>query len=164
MDENNYNIANFIYNQETNSKTEYSALKAYIISNDDFDKGKNYLERMKNSSSTSEKLLTIFSFYSSLEEIEEKAKNNNNFCLVKEEFLRELNISPHYYKQKNVFFFSNQEKQFIFFPNDCKILEIPKKEKNKCLENKISFIDKPQKYEKKESLENSEGSFEEKKF
>ena len=44
MDENNYNIANFIYNQETNPKTEYSALKAYIISNDDFDKGKNYLK------------------------------------------------------------------------------------------------------------------------
>ena len=129
MDENNYNIANFIYNQETNPKTEYSAIKAYIISNDDFDKGKNYLERMKNSSSTSEESLTIFSFYSSLEEIEEKAKNNNNFCLVKEEFLKELKIIPPY--QKNVFFFSNQEKQFIFFPNDCKILEIPKKEKKK---------------------------------
>jgi len=163
MDENNYNIANFIYNEETNPKTEYSAIKAYIISNDDFDKGKNYLERMKNSSSTSEESLTIFSFYSSLEEIEEKAKNNNNFCIVKEEFLKEINIIPLY--QKNVFFFSNQEKQFIFFPNDCKILEIPKKDiiPNKCFDNRLSFIGKPLKNEERESLENSEGSFEEKK-
>ena len=129
-DNNDYNIANFIYDKGDNSQfnlMEYSIIKAYIISSNDLDKGKQYLEKIKTSSSVED---INISFYSSLKEIKDKYLNNNHFYLVNEDFLKSIKIEQNNYEGKNVFLFNYEENQLILFPNECKILDISKKEKN----------------------------------
>ena len=129
-DNNDYNIANFIYDEGDNSQfilIENSVIKAYIISSSDLEKGTQYLAKLKTSSTP--EVINI-SFYSSLKEIKEKSLNDNHFYLVNEDFLKSIKIEQNNYEGKNVFFFNYEEKQIILFPNECKKLEISKKEIN----------------------------------
>jgi hypothetical protein len=107
-------------------KAEY----LYLISKTDFDKGISYLKELSNleeDKKNNYKIRNKKSYLNIYTKINEVKGNNNNFCLVDEDFFKSLEIDEKLYKEKYVNFFELKEKRYIFFEgND--ILEITKSE------------------------------------
>ena len=125
MESEEKNLFKFNFRKQNNSLlkfNDFSGEKAFIINSDIILKEKSFLE---SSDDKSNQILNI-KFYSSLQDIKAIQNDNLEFILVKEEFLKSLNIEEKIYKNNYVIYFDLNEKKLIFFPKEQNILEITK--------------------------------------
>lgn len=127
---------------------DYKLTKIYIINKDDYDKAlnikNNYLHQRKTDyfyyyNNFNNKI--TFTFYSTSKEVKNLFKNNIDFYLVNEDFLKSI-YDENKYNGKEVFLFKNEEKcYFLFTKEENKLLEVFKKNKNSSdLNNNIKDI------------------------
>ncbi len=134
----NDKIFNFKYNQDNNDNSpfifkDHPLQKLYIISSDDFNKGN---DSIKKSTDLNEDF--NFNFYSSLDDIKASSNKDIEFTLVNEDYLKKIKITENKYKEKHIFYFDIENKQFILFINQINLLEITKNEKYKLQEEAIN--------------------------
>ena len=125
-------LFNFNYSAENNNAlfefNNHQAQKAYIITNDDFNKAQKY-HKKNDTSTTDEKPDLNFHFVNSLSDL----KQNVEYNIVTEDFLTTIKYDKKEYNEKHILCFGSTDKKFIFFENDLNILEIAK---NKEINNK----------------------------
>ena len=117
---------------------DYILTKIYIINKDDYDKALNNNNLNHRNINYSYSYYNMnnkinFKFYSTSKEVKSLFKNNIDFSLVKEDFLKSFS-DKNKYNGKEVFFFKNKEKcYFLFTKEGNELLEVCKKEKD-CLD------------------------------